>query len=220
MFVKVCGMREPDNICAVEALPQVNALGFIFAPRSPRYVSEKPTYLPKRCQRVGVFVDATIEDILAKVNDYGLYAVQLHGRETPQFCLNLRQYLPSEVQIWKALPIREVEDFQLISPYEHTVDLFVLEAKTTPQSDPTPSSQSPLSYLTGGTGQQFDWALLSHYNSQQPFLLSGGISPNDAIRIKNLSHPRLFGIDLNSRFEDSPANKNIPTLKHFLSELL
>lgn len=220
MFVKVCGMREPDNIRAVEALPQVNALGFIFAPRSPRYVSSKPSYLPQHCQRVGVFVDDTTEDILAKVQDYGLHVVQLHGRETPHFCQELRTLLPSAVQIWKALPIREAADFNLTQPYENLVNLFLLETKIPSQSNEKHTSQSPLSQLSGGTGQQFDWTLLQHYNSQQPFLLSGGISPNDAVRIKNLSHPRLLGIDLNSRFEDSPANKNVQTLKQFLTELL
>jgi len=220
MFVKVCGMRQPDNIRAVEQLHQVNAQGFIFAPRSPRFVSTKPTYLPQRCQRIGVFVNATEPDILSKVNSYALHAVQLHGHETPQFCHLLRSLLPSTVQIWKALPICEAADFDLTQPYENHVDLFLLETKATPRHTEKSTSQSPLSQLTGGTGKQFDWTLLQHYHSHQPFLLSGGISPNDAARIKKLSNPHLLGIDLNSRFEDSPAVKNIQILKQFLSELL
>lgn len=220
MFVKVCGMRQSDNIRAVEQLPQVNALGFIFAPRSPRYVSTKPSYLPQRCQRVGVFVDASTDDILAKVRDYGLHAVQLHGRETPHFCQQLRTLLPSTVPIWKALPIREAADFDLTLDYENVVQLFLLETKAKAPSSQTDTQTSPLSQLTGGTGQQFDWTLLRHYQSQQPFLLSGGISPDDATRIKAISHPCFLGIDLNSRFESSPANKNVQTLNQFLTELL
>lgn len=218
MKVKVCGMREAANIRAVESLPQVQALGFIFAPRSPRFVSEKPSYLPERCQRVGVFVDAEAGEIVTKVDDYGLHVVQLHGRETPQFCQRLRPLLPPHVQIWKALPIRQVADFALARAYEAVADLFLLETKAT-QRVGEGNDASPLSHLTGGTGQQFDWQLLSHYDSERPFLLSGGIGPADADRIKSLSHPRLAGIDLNSRFESLPGVKNIDLLKQFLSEL-
>lgn len=221
MIVKVCGMREPDNIRAVEALPQVTALGFIFAPRSPRYVSSPPAYLPQRCRRVGVFVDAAEDDILAKTADYALHAVQLHGRETPGFCQSLRRKLPAGVQLWKALPICQAEDFLLTHDYEHCVDLFLLETKV---ARPCPAESSadvdhPLRHLTGGTGQQFDWTLLSHYASERPFLLSGGISPDDAPRLRTICHPRLAGIDLNSRFENRPAQKNIQLLKQFLSAL-
>lgn len=215
MFVKVCGMRDAANIRAVEALP-VDAMGFIFAPRSPRFVGEKPDYLPSRCVRVGVFVDADLDCIAERTSSFGLGAVQLHGRETPAFCHELRRVLPNGVRLLKALPIREAEDFRLTADYEDAVDVFLLETKA---SQPQASAVGPLDRLAGGTGRQFDWTLLQHYAFSLPFLLSGGITPGDAARIKALRHPRLLGVDLNSRFETAPAVKNVSLLKQFLSEI-
>lgn len=216
MIVKVCGMRDAANIRAVEALP-VDAMGFIFAPRSPRFVSEKPGYLPARCVRVGVFVDADVDYIAERTDSFGLGAVQLHGRETPAFCKELRRVLPNEVKLLKAVPIREAEDFRITADYEDAVDVFLLETKA---SQPQTAAMGPLARLTGGTGRQFDWSLLQHYSSALPFLLSGGIAPGDAARIKAIRHPRLLGVDLNSRFEAAPAVKDVSLLKQFLSEIL
>ncbi len=202
-MMKVCGMREADNIRAVETLG-IEWMGFIFWPGSSRFVSEMPEYLPTKCLRVGVFVDATNEDIMAKVGEYGLGAIQLHGHETPAQIACLRKSVNSSTFIIKALSISSKEDLQHYKLYEGLVDYFLFDTKC---------------LTVGGSGKHFDWSVLNDYQGQTPFLLSGGIGPDDAIRLQQFRHPRCVGIDLNSRFETAPAHKDITLLKAFLEEL-
>ncbi len=196
-------MREADNIRAVEALG-IQWMGFIFWPGSSRFVSEKPAYLPTQCLRVGVFVDATNEDIVSKVSAFGLGAVQLHGHETPDQIARLREAIDSSTLIIKALSISSKEDIQLYKPYEGLVDHFLFDTKC---------------QTVGGSGKHFDWSVLDNYHGETPFLLSGGIGPDDAVRVQQFHHPRCVGIDLNSRFETAPAHKDITLLKAFLEQL-
>ena len=202
MTVKVCGMREPDNIRAVEQLG-ADWLGFIFWPRSSRYVSERPSYLPQQAKRVGVFVDADMEDVLQHIADYGLHIVQLHGKESPDYIQALRTAAPATLVI-KALNVATPADLEQTKAYEGLVDYFLFDTKG-------PS--------VGGNGTQFDWTVLDAYHGMTPFLLSGGIGPDDASRVSAFRHPRLAGIDLNSRFEQSPALMDVNLLRRFLSQL-
>ena len=202
MTVKVCGMREPDNIRAVEQLG-ADWLGFIFWPRSSRYVSERPSYLPQQAKRVGVFVDADMADVLQHIADYGLHIVQLHGKESPDYIQALRTAAPATLVI-KALNVATSADLEQTKAYEGLVDYFLFDTKG-------PS--------VGGNGTQFDWTVLDAYHDMTPFLLSGGIGPDDASRVSAFRHPRLAGIDLNSRFEQSPALKDVNLLRRFLSQL-
>ena len=198
MIVKVCGMRDADNIRAVEQLG-VDWLGFIFWPRSSRYVAAPPAYLPERARRVGVFVDADIEEIKRTATAFQLDIIQLHGSESPDVAAQLRDW-----KVIKALNIATPADLQVTASYEGLVDYFLLDTKG-------PS--------VGGNGTQFDWRVLDAYQGPTPFLLSGGIGPDDAARIRSFRHPRLAGIDLNSRFELSPALKDIQKLTTFLTQL-
>lgn len=200
---KVCGMRDPDNIRAVEQLG-IDWMGFIFWPGSSRYVSEPPAYLPTQAQRVGVFVDATLEDIRAHVRDYGLQLVQLHGHESPAFCRSLRSVCGDTIATIKAFSIATAADLEATQAYEGTVDYFLFDTR------------SP---LPGGSGQQFDWSILDAYDGTTPFLLSGGIGPDDLDRLRAFHHPRLLGFDLNSRFESAPALKDLSLLTPFLKAL-
>ena len=202
MTVKVCGMREPDNIRAVEQLG-ADWLGFIFWPRSSRYVSERPSYLPQQAKRVGVFVDADMADVLLHIADYGLHVIQLHGKESPDYIQTLRTADPATLVI-KALNVATPADLEQTKAYEGLVDYFLFDTKG-------PS--------VGGNGTQFDWTVLDAYHGMTPFLLSGGIGPDDASRVSAFRHPRLAGIDLNSRFEQSPALKDVNLLRRFLSQL-
>lgn len=202
MIVKVCGMREAENIRAVEALG-VDWMGFIFWEHSSRYVSQFPAYLPEKAKRVGVFVDASHEVINQKVKDFGLDIVQLHGSEPPAYLRDLRTVLGDRIAIVKAFNIATRDDLQLTNAYEGLADYFLFDTKA---------------QLVGGNGTKFDWSVLAHYEGTTPFLLSGGIGPDDANRVRAFSHPQLAGIDLNSRFEVAPAMKNVELIKQFLYE--
>ncbi len=200
MIIKTCGMRDADNIRAVSELG-IDWMGFIFWAPSSRYVSEKPTFLPTRQKRVGVFVDARIEEVKSKADEYALDLIQLHGKESPAFCEWLKAN--SRQQLIKAFNIATQEDLEQTIPYEGLVDYFLFDTKAK---------------MVGGNGTQFDWSVLSAYQGNTPFLLSGGIGPDDAEKVRNFHHPQLAGIDLNSRFELSPALKDIEKLKQFITE--
>ncbi len=203
MFLKVCGMRDAENICAVEQLG-VDWMGFIFWSKSSRYVSEPPAYLPSRAHRVGVFVDATLEDICAHVRSYGLHLIQLHGHESPAFCREVRSACEDSVAIIKAFAITTPKGLEAVNAYEGIANYFLFDTRSS---------------LPGGSGQQFDWSILDAYDGTTPFLLSGGIGPDDLDRLLAFHHPRLLGFDLNSRFESAPAFKDLSLLTPFLKAL-
>lgn len=205
-FIKVCGMRQSDNIHAVEALG-IHLMGFIFWPQSSRYVSQRPDYLPTRCKRVGVFVNAEPTDVLRHAVDYGLDYLQLHGQERPDYIRRLRAACDDKgltTAIIKAFNIATPSDLQTTESYQGLTDLFLFDTKA---------------QLAGGNGKKFDWSILDAYHGSTPFLLSGGIGPDDAEALRSFHHPQFIGIDLNSRFEVAPAVKNIQKLKSFLSQL-
>lgn len=203
MIVKVCGMREAENIRAVEALG-VDWMGFIFWEHSSRNVCQRPAYLPEKAKRVGVFVDAPLDVVCQHVEAFGLDVVQLHGSESPAFLHDLRSLCDARLLIVKAFSIATRDDLLQTSLYEGLADYFLFDTKA---------------QLVGGNGRKFDWSVLAHYDGSTPFLLSGGIGPDDASRLSAFSHPRLAGIDLNSRFEAAPAQKNVELLKQFLYDI-
>ena len=204
-------MRNAENIREVEALG-IDMMGFIFYPKSSRYVCERPTFLPQKCKRVGVFVNATIEYIRQHIADYSLDIIQLHGHESTDFIRSLRSLCGDSIAIIKAFNIATKEDLEKTAPYAGLVDYFLFDTKG-------PSA--------GGNGEKFDWSILDAYNDDTLFLLSGGIGPDDAERIlrstsgrsqgENYHHPKCIGFDLNSRFEIEPGIKDIIKLKTFLN---
>ena len=218
MIVKVCGMREGENIRQVAELG-VNWIGMIFWDKSPRNVTMIPTYagiIPDRgsdigsfkAKRVGVFVDEMPQNIITRVVNYKLDLVQLHGHETPTLIRNLRRTLDPDirpgVQFIKAISVGGCNDIAAYKDYDDCVDYFLFDTKC-----PT----------VGGSGSQFDWSVLEAYDGDVPFLLSGGIGPDDAERVRNFHHPKCIGIDLNSRFETESGLKDITKLKQFLEQL-
>ena len=191
-------MREADNIRAVEALG-VDMMGFIFWPKSSRYVSQRPDYLPKRVKQVGVFVDEDPEQVKRLADDYALDYIQLHGQESPSYIFQLRG-----LHVIKAFNISIAEDLLQTQPYEGLVDFFLFDAK---------------GKSVGGNGEKFNWDVLDAYQGATPFLLSGGIGSDDAERVNAFYHPKCIGIDLNSRFELSPGLKDVAKLKEFMCNL-
>ena len=202
MIIKVCGMRDADNIREVEALG-IDLMGFIFWPKSSRYVTERPAYLPTQCKRVGVFVNEDIEKMKHIAEEYALDFIQLHGSESPEQISHLSPLI-SHLSIIKAFNIATTEDLKTTELYEGAVDYFLFDTK---------------GKSVGGNGEKFDWSVLEAYHGETPFLLSGGIGPDDAERVKAICHPKCVGIDLNSKFEVEPALKDIQKLKTFLEQL-
>ena len=215
MVIKVCGMRDVENIRGVEALG-VDMMGFIFWPKSKRYVSRKPGYLPNYVKRVGVFVDEDLEQVKRIADDFALDFIQLHGSESPDFIRQLiaavapygcRGGAKGGVGIIKAFNIATAEDLEAIKPYEGLVDYFLFDTK---------------GKSVGGNGEKFDWTVLTSYEGETPYLLSGGIGPDDA-EMLHAQYPVLrskcIGIDLNSRFELAPALKDVTALARFLNEI-
>ncbi|WP_294083014.1 phosphoribosylanthranilate isomerase [Proteiniphilum sp. UBA5384] len=199
MIIKVCGMREASNILEVEHLG-TDWMGFIFYPKSPRYVGETLPYIPENVKRVGVFVNEDHERVLALAEKNRLDILQLHGDESPEICQKLRE---KGFLMVKAFGIATDKPFpsELIGQYEGCCDYFLFDTKTD---------------LYGGSGKKFGWALLEEYRGETPFLLSGGISPKDVEAVKGFSHPRCVGIDLNSGFEIEPTVKDVQLLQEFI----
>ena len=198
MIVKVCGMRDAENIRQLEALG-IDWMGMIFWPKSKRYVSTPPVYLPQHVRKVGVFVDASLDAIRQYVEDYQLDIIQLHGQESPE---TLKALKP--LTLIKAFNIATPEDLQKTVAYEGLADYFLFDTK---------------GKYVGGNGEKFDWSVLDSYQGETPFLLSGGIESEDAQDIKTFHHPKCIGIDLNSRFETEPGLKDITKLKQFLEAI-
>ena len=203
MIIKVCGMRDAENFREVERLG-IDLMGFSFWPKSSRYVSKCPDYLPRQVKRVGVFVDEDPEEVKRLADNYSLDYIQLHGHETPEVISYLRTSASPHPRMIKAFNIATEEDLSQTLPYEGLADLFLFDTK----------GQS-----VGGNGEKFDWDVLQAYHGETPFLLSGGIGPDDAAQVNAFRHPKCIGIDLNSRFELSPGLKDIAKLKEFICNL-
>ena len=203
MIIKVCGMKHANNILALDTLQLADWMGFIFYPKSPRYVDSLPSYMPRHSKRVGVFVNEQPEGIIQRRQEFGLDIVQLHGNESPDYCLALHRML-GPVPLIKAIPISSKTDLLRAEAYTGVADYLLFETK---------------SQNYGGSGCQFDWDILQDYSGPTPFLITGGIGPDDINQVKNFNHTHCIGFDLNSRFETAPAIKDILALATFINSL-
>lgn len=204
MRVKVCGMTEIENLQAI-AMAKPDYFGFIFYEKSPRAINIKTLPNFKNIQKIGVFVNATHDFILQNQKQYKLNGVQLHGEENVSYLKALKEKSPQNLKIFKAISVGNASDFKAISRYENLVDMIVLDTKTK---------------LRGGSGQQFDWNLLNYYDAEIPFLLSGGINENDAQKVLELKtiHPKMIGVDINSKFEIKPGIKDVDKVNTFITK--
>lgn len=204
MKVKVCGMRQRENVKDVSAA-QPDYLGFIFYPRSKRYVGEPEPSLfrevPPNIRKVAVFVNEQISTIRTLVEKYSIDLVQLHGNESPNDCRKLQS---AGLQIIKAFGVDENFDFKAVKPYLPHCNYILLDTK---------------SENHGGTGRKFNWNKISEYPYEIPLFLSGGISVADVSQIRQLSDSRLYAVDINSCFENSPGFKNPDLVHQFIQEL-
>ena len=204
--IKVCGMRDPANIAAVEAL-RPDYLGFIFVKTSPRFVGEDfdPASLkaiPHHTKLIGVFMDQPAEEVGAAIEKFKLPIVQLHGVETQEYCLKIKSDHPT-VEIIKAFSVGKGFDIHGISSYHDVANYMLFDTGH------------------GGTGAAFDWNILSRYRAHRPFFLAGGIGPEHCAAIKRIraTLPMLMAVDLNRRFEPAPGMKSASILSNFIREL-
>lgn len=194
MKLKICGMKYQKNITEVaQLLPDY--MGFIFYDKSPRYFEGAMPKIPETVQKVGVFVDGNLDELLDKIRKYNLQLVQLHGNESPEYC-QLAQCL--NVKIIKVFSVDDSFDFGVISAYENVCDYFLFDTK----------GEKP-----GGNGQRFNWQILENYTSKKPLFLSGGIGLSEIQKIKVMNLP-IYAIDINSRFEIQPGFKNLELLNN------
>jgi phosphoribosylanthranilate isomerase len=200
--VKMCGTtRLEDALAAVRY--GVDALGFIFYAKSPRYINSKQAAqiiknLPPLVDRVGVFVNASVKEVVAAAR-VGLSYLQLHGNESVDYCRQLRQQLPS-CGIIKAFRVGEKSHTEEFLPYNECVDAFLLDTY--------------LQGALGGTGKVFDWTIIERLNLQRPILLAGGLSPENIVSAITEVQP--FAVDINSGVESKPGVKEHARIKEIL----
>ncbi len=203
--IKVCGMREYENVKQLVQLP-VDYIGFIFYPPSPRYVGSKidPSILeiiPGYIQKVGVFVDCPLKGLLRTAEENRLDCVQLHGSEIPDYC---EEVMKRGFKVIKAFKVGSEMNICETAGYQPACNYFLFD---------TPGE------LYGGSGQKFNWEILQHQKPALPYFISGGISPVDASTIKSLCLEGLYAIDINSKFEIKPGIKDIGLIKNFINDL-
>jgi phosphoribosylanthranilate isomerase len=205
MKLKICGMKYPDNILEVGSLLP-DYLGFIFWEKSARYFDGTIPTLPQSIKKIGVFVNASKEEIVAQVLKHDLQAVQLHGHESIAFCKELKNTLADTIEIIKVFSVDDTFDFNQIEPFETVCDYFLFDTK---------------GKLPGGNGTAFDWKVLEQYPSQKPFFLSGGIGLDEIDLVKQILKTDLpiFAIDVNSKFEIEAGLKNKEELDRFKQKI-
>ncbi|MBD0726213.1 N-(5'-phosphoribosyl)anthranilate isomerase [Flavobacterium sp. L1I52] len=203
MKLKVCGMKYPDNMLEVGTLLP-DYMGFIFWEKSARFFDGSIPTLPDSIKKVGVFVNESIENILDKIEKYNLQAVQLHGKESVEFCLNLKTQLASSIEIIKVFSVADDFDFAALAPFENVCDYFLFDTK---------------GKLPGGNGTTFDWKVLEKYPSKKPFFLSGGIGLDEMDAVNEILKTNLpvYAIDVNSKFEIEPGLKNTEALQQCIT---
>lgn len=204
MKLKICGMKYQYNILEVAAL-KPDYMGFIFFEKSPRFVSEPLPKISGNINKVGVFVNSSLDTIKKHIHIYNLQAVQLHGHENSEFCQKIQN---EGVEVIKVFSVKTHFDFNQLNDFEAVVDYFLFDTK-----GPNP----------GGNGFRFDWSILENYDSKTPYFLSGGIGLEEIETLnvfkKSVAAKQCYAIDVNSQFELKPAFKDSVKLKKFIERL-
>ena len=205
MKIKVCGLRDKSNLNNLMELP-LDYMGFIFYSKSSRYVgdnfdAEITKMIPLHIRKVGVFVNESVENMMTLAKKYQLDAIQLHGDESPNECRLIKD---SGFEVFKAFQLNDSFQFEVLDAYHKNCDYFLFDTKSE-------------SY--GGSGKKFNWEILKKYKGETAFFLSGGIGIDDVKAVNTFQHTQLFGLDLNSGFEESAAVKNVMLVNEFLKSV-
>lgn len=205
MKIKVCGLTSVEQIEEVQNL-NIDFAGLIFYEGSKRFAEpklggEKLKIKHLEIKKIGVFVNADYKTIVRAISEYNLYAVQLHGDETDEFCLELMD----KAKVIKVFRIKNEKNIDsLVESFQAVCHYYLFDTDTA---------------AYGGSGKQFNWAVLEGANISKPFFLSGGISPEDVEKIKNFQHPYLYAVDVNSGFETALGIKDINKVEAFVKAL-
>ncbi|MGV3657443.1 MAG: phosphoribosylanthranilate isomerase [Chitinophagaceae bacterium] len=205
MKIKVCGITSVEQLSALEAMG-VDYAGFIFYPKSARYAGEKLAELQKEIEtfsirKVGVFVNEELEEVKRKIRRFGLAAVQLHGDESVEYCQALMPF----AQVIKVFRLKGDEDVQtMLESFKEACHYFLFDTDTKGY---------------GGSGKKFNWEMLEGAKVDKPFFLSGGIGPEDVEKIKTFQNPFVHAVDINSRFETAPGQKDMKAVAQFVNEI-
>ena len=208
MKLKVCGITQLEQLKQLDELG-VDYAGLIFYDQSARCIIDKldadeVKYLPLSLKKIGVFVNATVDEIMKQIENFGLDIVQLHGDETPGFC----NHISDQITVIKAFRITQSNEQNIdwmIKPYEEYCDYYLFDTNR--------------KNAYGGTGEKFDWKILSENKINKPFFLSGGIGLNDIEKLKVFEHPFFYCVDVNSRVEISDGVKNMESIKELVKGL-
>ena len=203
--IKVCGMREHENIMQLCEL-KPDYIGFIFYPKSKRFIGKRiPStileVIPPEIKKVGVFVNENPNNLIGKAQVNNLDYVQLHGDETPRYCQNIKEL---NIKIIKAFSIKDQFQFTTLNKYKSYCEFFLFDTFT-PEY--------------GGSGNKFNWKILESYTNDLPIFLSGGISLNEVDEIKNLNDLNIHAVDINSKFEVEPGLKDINKIQQFIKAI-
>ncbi len=209
MKLKVCGITQAEQLKQLDEL-EVDYAGLIFYAQSSRYVlnklkSKEIQNLNLSLKKVGVFVNASEEDIMTQLEEYRLDLIQLHGDETPSFC----KHISNHVNVTKAFRINKKNEQNIdwmIKPYEEFCDFYLFDTNS--------------KGVYGGTGEKFDWEILKHNKINKPFFLSGGIGLDDVENIKAFEHPFFYAVDVNSKVEVEDGIKDISAIAELVNELV
>jgi phosphoribosylanthranilate isomerase len=204
MKIKVCGITSVEQMQQLKELGADYA-GMIFYEGSKRYVGEMKNEKLKikniDIAQVGVFVNADFETVSKAIDDYHLTAVQLHGDETDEFCLELMDKV-EVIKVFRIADQNNIDD--LVAPFQNVCHYFLFDTDTKGY---------------GGSGNQFDWNILMNAKINKPFFLSGGIGPEDVEKVRSFDHPFLFAVDINSRFETEPGIKDMNKVESFIKSI-
>ena len=204
MRIKICGMKYADNVREVGSL-QPDFMGFIFYPASTRFVGYDfdeniVKAVPNGIRKVGVFVNESVENIIATAARFGIDFVQLHGNESAQYCQQLKH---NGLSIIKAILMDATTDFTKLLAYQPWCSYFLFDTKTNG---------------FGGSGQSFDWGILDSYKLPVPFFLSGGLGTENIEAALSIKHPMLYGLDINSKLESLPGMKEIEATNNIITK--
>lgn len=198
MIVKVCGINRIKNMIQVSELP-VDMIGINFYMGSKRYIGNTSIMINANVKRVGIFVEPSFDEVKQYTDECQLDYVQLHGHVEMDFIQSIRSF----VKVIKAFGVDEAFDFSATDAYMDC-EMFLFDT----------ASDSH-----GGTGKKFSWTKIDQYKGQVPFLLAGGIGPDDIDSILSIQHPQFAGVDINSQFEMEPGLKNVERVRTFANRL-